>query len=137
MNAKKSTSELKFDSIKERYLSAYEKYNGKKVFDLCYIIGWVCLRTCKYSSASKYRISEFEKMTLTLESRIKEGEKEVKYNNGWNKISEIGLPEPEQTVVWLRDEGEPPVIASMLDSDFYGIDYFTHWRPNDFLPPLR
>jgi hypothetical protein len=137
MNAKKSKSEQKFDSIKERYLSAYEKANGKKVFYLYYAIGWVYIQTSEFLSASKYRISNFEKMTLTLESRIKEGEKEVKYNNGWNKISEIGLPEPEQTVVWLRDEGEPPVIASMLDSDFYGIDYFTHWRPNDFLPPLR
>ncbi len=137
MNAKKSKSELKFDSLKERYLSAYEKANGKKVFYLYYAIGWVYIQTSEFLSASKYRISNFEKMTLTLESRIKEGEKEVKYNNGWNKISEIGLPHPEETVIWLRDEGEPPVFASMLDSDFSGIDYFTHWRPNDFLPPLR
>lgn len=63
--------------------------------------------------------------------------KGIEHNNGWNKISEIGLPEPEETIIWLRDEGEPPVVASMLDSDFYGIDYFTHWRPYFFLVPLH
>lgn len=57
-------------------------------------------------------------------------------NNGWNQIEEKGLPNPEETVIWLRDEGEPPVIASMLDTDFYGEDYFTHWRPFDFKQPL-
>ncbi len=57
-------------------------------------------------------------------------------NNGWNQIEEKGLPEAEKTVIWLRDEGEPPIIASMLDTDFYGVDYFTHWRPCDFKQPL-
>ena len=57
-------------------------------------------------------------------------------NNGWNSIEEKGLPESEETVIWLRDEGEPAVIGSMLDSNFYGADYFTHWRPYDFKQPV-
>lgn len=57
-------------------------------------------------------------------------------NNGWNSVEEKGLPESEETVIWLRDEGEPPVIASMLDEDFYGVDYFTHWRPYNFKQPV-
>lgn len=60
----------------------------------------------------------------------------VSNNNGWNSIEEIGLPEPEETVIWLRDKGESAVIASMLDTDFYGVDYFTHWRPYDFNQPI-
>lgn len=58
-------------------------------------------------------------------------------NNGWNSIEEKGLPEPEETVIWLRYEGEPAVIGSMLDSNFYGADYFTHWRPYDFKQPVH
>lgn len=57
-------------------------------------------------------------------------------NNGWNNIEEKGLPESEDTVIWLRDEGEPAVISSMLDEDFYGVDYFTHWRPYNFKQPV-
>jgi len=57
-------------------------------------------------------------------------------NNGWNSIEEKGLPEPEETIIWLRDKGEPAVIASMLDADFYGENYFTHWRPYNFKQPV-
>ena len=57
-------------------------------------------------------------------------------NNGWNSIEEKGLPEPEKNVIWLRGEGEPAIIASMLDSDFYGEAYFTHWRTFDFKQPI-
>ena len=57
-------------------------------------------------------------------------------NNGWNNIEEKGLPESEETVIWLRNEGEPAIIASMLDEDFYGVDYFTHWRPYNFKQPV-
>jgi hypothetical protein len=57
-------------------------------------------------------------------------------NNGWNSIEEAGLPDSEDYFIWLRDSGEPPVIASILDSDFYGVEYFTHWRPFNFKQPV-
>lgn len=57
-------------------------------------------------------------------------------NNGWNSIEEMGLPESEESVIWLRDTGEPAIIASMLDEGFYGVDYFTHWRTFNFKQPV-
>jgi len=56
-------------------------------------------------------------------------------NNGWIKTSDY-LPLVEETVIWLRDEGEAPIIGCCLDSDFYGLAYFTHWRPLEFEAPL-
>lgn len=65
----------------------------------------------------------------------------IEDNNGWNVINwnqdssdyiEDTLPEAEDTVLWIRalvGPGEAPVVASMIDSDFEGENYFTHWKP--------
>lgn len=68
----------------------------------------------------------------------------VENNNGWNFIDwedESTLPDAEENVIWLRNEGEPPYIGSMLDPDYTVLDYenkpyYTHWRPYNILPPI-
>lgn len=56
-----------FESLKNRYISAYRNCNKKEVQFLIYEKGWVVLTT--ESSPSKHRLSDFEKMTSNLEDR--------------------------------------------------------------------
>ncbi len=61
----------KFNLLHNRYINAYREYNGFKPFNVWYKDGWVYVRGQESTLANKYRVSQFEKMTETLEERIK------------------------------------------------------------------
>ena len=65
-----TNAEKKFNSLVQRYYAAFYANNGYKPFEIYFQKGWVHLRSKEEYSAAKYRVKEFEKMTLTLESRI-------------------------------------------------------------------
>lgn len=70
---KKSTTtkaEKRFNDVVGRYVSAFSQKNGYEPHEVFLKEGWVYLTLKEESSTYKYRISEFEKMTTTLESRI-------------------------------------------------------------------
>lgn len=66
-----TNEEEKFLEIKDRYLLAYKKNNRKKVYKLWFEKGWVYLQTTQYYNPSKYRITQFQNMCETLETRLK------------------------------------------------------------------
>ena len=59
----------RFEKIIERYSNAFNSCNGYMPFKIWFDKGWVWLRTKEEYSAIRYRVSEFEKMTETLEAR--------------------------------------------------------------------
>ena len=66
---KKNKNEKLFDSIKERYVQAYLKSNGKPVTSITYKKGYIYLLSDSISE-SKYRIHKFVEMLEELERRI-------------------------------------------------------------------
>lgn len=65
-------AEKKFKDLKDRYVSNYKRTNGKNSnVSVRYENGFVIIdsKTSSSSGIGKHRISEFEKMTLTLEGR--------------------------------------------------------------------
>jgi hypothetical protein len=63
---------IKFDELKDRYISNFKRTNSKNCdVTLSYEDGFVIIKvkTSLSSGKHKHRISEFEKMTLTLEGR--------------------------------------------------------------------
>ena len=65
-------SESKFELIKQRYIDAYKKVNGRKVISLTFRNGWCYLTTPTFGFYNKttIRVSDLERMTETLELRI-------------------------------------------------------------------
>lgn len=131
----------KEEKIHEEWLKqlGVEKYNEfkDKIQDsgcICFIyqntgqFGWTKILQEYYYDGNFKVVNERWLIPKSLEG--------IENNNGWNSIEEKGLPECEKTVIWLRDEGEPPIISSMLDEDFYGVDYFTHWMEIASKPPI-
>lgn len=65
-------SETKFNELKDRYVNNFRRTNGPSSdVTLSYKDGFVIMKTKTRTSSgeSKYRVSELEKLTLTLESR--------------------------------------------------------------------
>jgi len=60
----------KFESLKDRYISAYKNCNKKNVVSLKFESGFVYLET--NFGITKCRCKKFEEMTLTLEDRYTE-----------------------------------------------------------------
>ena len=58
----------RFENIIERYNNAFNSYNGYNPFKIWFDNDWVWLRSKEEYTATKYRVSQFEKMTETLES---------------------------------------------------------------------
>lgn len=65
-------SEQKYEGLKDRYIKAYLKSNGKNIGGLWFDSGWVYVLGNKFIAPTKVRVSQFEKMTESLEKRVNE-----------------------------------------------------------------
>lgn len=63
-----SKGEQRFNELKDAYIKDFKRTSGKKLKDLFYKDGYVYLQHPS-GSISKYKISQFEKMCVTLASR--------------------------------------------------------------------
>lgn len=64
------SKEKQFEELLERYNKAFYSCNEYTPFYIKYEKGWVYIKSKKEHSESKLRITQFEKMTKTLESRF-------------------------------------------------------------------
>jgi len=64
-----NSNQNKFEELKPRYKYAYYKANRKTIYNVWYSMGWVYLEAQEDGSINKFRIKQFEEMTITLEKR--------------------------------------------------------------------
>ena len=70
MQLKQTKAEKKYNELLPRYIIAFERNNGAKPFKIFFENGFVYLRSKEQYTTSKYRVSQFETMTATLEKRF-------------------------------------------------------------------